>query len=343
MSTLTRAFVFIALLLASTPAMWADGASPTITVMTQNMDAGTDLQLAFAYLNTSTPTVGIDLTYQEIQQSNFTGRAAILAQQIAAAKPHLVSLQEATVWSTGPDPLHQAPFVDQLQLLLGSLAALGEDYLPVDVIQLTTTALPMSNGVWLGLMDRNAVLVRNNSGLSLANIRKGLFAARVTIPTTLGDINVLEGWIAADVTFGGNTFTFVDTHLESTFPGQPLLNQIQVAQAQELAALFPAAGRIVIAGDFNSNATHTPPERTPSVAVVLGAGYTDSWPVINRGNPGFTWPLYVEDPFAHHPEGPFERIDFVFERGFGIQSVDRLGWKAPHASDHTGVIATLRF
>jgi hypothetical protein len=47
--------------------------------MTQNMDAGTDLGFALAYLNTSTPTVGIDLTYQEILQSDFAGRAAILS------------------------------------------------------------------------------------------------------------------------------------------------------------------------------------------------------------------------------------------------------------------------
>jgi endonuclease/exonuclease/phosphatase family metal-dependent hydrolase len=100
---------------------------------------------------------------------------------------------------------------------------------------------------------------------------------------------------------------------------------------------------VVVAGDFNSNVTHTPPEQTPSVGKMLTAGYIDTWPVVNHGNPGFTWPLYVEDPLAAHPEGPFERIDFIFERGFTIRSVDRIGWKAPHASDHAGVVATLAF
>jgi len=76
---------------------------------------------------------------------------------------------------------------------------------------------------------------------------------------------------------------------------------------------------------------------------MLTSGLTDAWPAVNHGNPGFTWPLYVEDPLAAHPKGPFERIDFIFERGFAIQSADRIGWKAPHASDHAGVVAALVF
>lgn len=318
-------------------------ANNTVTVMTQNMDAGTDLKLALAYLNTSTPTVGIDLTYQEILQSNFAGRAAILAREIAASEPQLVSLQEATVWSTGPDPFHQSSQFDQLQLLLGALAAQGQHYSVVAVNPLTQIALPMSNGVWLGFLDRDVVLVRDNAGLEISNVHTGTYANHLTIPSPLGNIDVPRGWIAADVASSGTTFTFVDTHLESTNPAQPQVNLLQAAQAQELAGLFSGTPRVVVAGDFNSNATHTPPEQTESVKIMLASGFTDSWPVVRYGNPGFTWPLYVEDPFAAHPRGPFERIDFIFEIGFGVQSVDRIGFIAPHASDHAGVVAVLAF
>ena len=333
----------VGLLLIGTSAMWASPGSPAVTVMTQNMDAGTDLGFALAYLNTSTPTVGIDLTYQEILQGNFAGRAAILAQQIATAKPHLVSLQEVTLWSTGPNPFVQTPLFDQLQLLLAALAGLGENYSVVVVNQLTAIALPMSSGVWLGFMDRDVVLARNDAALGIANIRKGIYAAELTIPSPLGNIPVPRGWIAADATIGGHTFTFVETHLESTVPGQPLVSLLQAAQAQELAAIFAGAQRLVVAGDFNSNATHTPPEQTQSVRVMLGAGLTDTWPAVHHGDPGFTWPLYVEDPLAPHPRGPFERIDFIFERGLTVESVDRIGWTGLHASDHAGVAADLGF
>jgi endonuclease/exonuclease/phosphatase family metal-dependent hydrolase len=321
----------------------AKAANTTVRVMTQNMDAGTDLKLALAFLNSNTPTVGIDLTYQEILRSNFAGRAAILAREIAAVEPEMVSLQEVTVWSTGPDPVHQSPLSDQLQLLLGALAAQGQNYSVVEVNPLTQIALPMSNGVWLGFLDRDAVLVRNDAGLEISNVRKGTYANHLTIPSPLGNIEVPRGWIAADVTSDGVTFVFVDTHLESTNPAIPEVSLLQAAQAQELAGLFSGTPRVVVAGDFNSNATATPPEQTESVKIMLASGFTDSWPVVRNGNPGFTWPLFVEDPFAAHPQGPFERIDFIFETGFGIRSVDRIGFKAPHASDHAGVVAELIF
>lgn len=319
----------------------AQAANSTVTVMTQNMDAGTDLKFALAYLNTSTPTIGIDLTYQEIQQGNFAGRAAILARQIATAKPHLVSLQEVTVWTTGPDPVHQTPLFDQLQLLLGALAAAGQDYSVVEVNPLTGIALPMSNGIWLGFLDRDVVLMRNTEDLSVTNVRKGTFGAHLIIPSPFGNIETPRGWIAVDATLGDNSFTFVDTHLESTFPGQPQISQLQAAQAQELAALFSTTARVIIAGDFNSNATHTPPEQTASIMVMLSYGFADTWKAVNRGDPGFTWPLYVEDPLRAHPKGPFERIDFIFESGLAIQRVYRVGWTGPHASDHAGVVAVL--
>ena len=146
-------WVYSSLVLIGTCAMRAEQGNPTVTVMTQNMDAGTDLGFALAYLNTATPTVGIDLTYEEILQGNFAGRAAILAQEIATAKPHMVSLQESTLWSTGQSPVQQTPLFDQLQLLLDDLAGLGQDYSVVAIQPLTSIALPMSSGVWLGFLD----------------------------------------------------------------------------------------------------------------------------------------------------------------------------------------------
>jgi endonuclease/exonuclease/phosphatase family metal-dependent hydrolase len=335
--------VYTSLLLIGSCAMRADPGNPTVTVMTQNMDAGTDLGFALAYLNTSTPTVGIDLTYQEILQSDFAGRAAILAQEIATAKPHMISLQEVTLWSTGPSPFQQTPLFDQLQLLLANLAGLGADYSVAAVNPLTNIALPMSSGVWLGFLDRDVVLARNDGAVSIANVRKNTYIAELTIPSPFGNIPIPQGWIAADVTLGGNTFTFVETHLQSTVPGQPQISLLQAAQATELATLFSRTQHLVIAGDFNSNATHTPPEKTQSVSIMLASGLIDTWPAANHGNPGFTWPLYVEDPLAAHPQGPFERIDFIFERGLAIQSVDRVGWTGLHASDHASVVADLGF
>src|ERR1051326_1549089 len=70
-----RAFRYPALMLVAACSLWATNGG-AVTVMTQNMDAGTDLGFVLAYINTSTPTVGIDLTYQEIKNTPFAARAA---------------------------------------------------------------------------------------------------------------------------------------------------------------------------------------------------------------------------------------------------------------------------
>ena len=342
MQALVRRFVTCTLVLfvIGISPLSAAPSKPTLTVMTQNMDAGTDLGLALAYLGTSTPLVGIDLTYQEIQESDFEGRASILAKQIAAAHPDLVSLQEVTLWLTGPSPFALAPEFDQLTLLLDALADVNQHYTVVDVNVLTQLAAPMSNGMFLGFVDRDVILVRTDAGLSPTNIQHGLYAPPLVLPTPLGDLTILQGWVSADVTLGNDTVTFVDTHLASSFPGMDL-SELQAAQAQQLAGLFAGNARVIVAGDFNSNATHTPPEHTPSFQIMLESGFTDSWSTAHRGQPGFTWPLYVEDALAWHPNGPFERIDLIFEKGLSIESVNRIGWTGAHASDHAGVVATL--
>src|ERR1035437_9956071 len=65
-----------------------------ITVMTRNMDAGTDLNYILA-------------------------RASRLADEIATHKPDLIALQEVTLWRTGPllQPPATEVLYDQLDLL----------------------------------------------------------------------------------------------------------------------------------------------------------------------------------------------------------------------------------
>ena len=111
---------------AKKPAAPKDGEK--VTVMTKNMDAGTDLGFVVAYLQTNL-LLGVQLTFQEVLKNNYPLRAFLLGQEIAAAKPDVVGLQEATLWRTGPDPDHATDvMVDQLELLLDALAAQGQPY-----------------------------------------------------------------------------------------------------------------------------------------------------------------------------------------------------------------------
>jgi endonuclease/exonuclease/phosphatase family metal-dependent hydrolase len=229
--------------------------------------------------------------------------------------------------------------------LLAALAAEGAPYYVVGTNTLTDLAFPVSAGSVVRFTDRDAIIARADlpaSELSVSNVHSSLYGTILS----LSGITALRGWISADVTTEGHTVRFVATHLESSggFYGNPLIDLIQAAQAAELAVTFISSPHpVVIAADFNSNATHTPPEQTASVDIMLNAGYIDAWTDLHRGIPGFTWPMYVEDPLEPHPRGPFERIDFVFSRGISPQFVERTGIKKPQSSDHAGVLATFGF
>ncbi len=111
-----------------------------VRVMTENMDAGTD----FGYLFAMPDLVqAATFTYGEILQSAIPARAAILAQKIARERPDLISLQEVTLWEASPDGLHFGTLYDQLQLLLNSLAGLGQHYQVVVSQKLTQNQLPV--------------------------------------------------------------------------------------------------------------------------------------------------------------------------------------------------------
>jgi endonuclease/exonuclease/phosphatase family metal-dependent hydrolase len=321
---------------------WAK-ADESVTVMTKNMDAGTDFGFFFANLQTN-PALGVQLTLQELQKNNFPLRAALLAQEIADSRPDVVGLQEITSLSAGPTPdTATNVFMDQLQLLIDALAAVGRPYTIVTTQTNLDVAFQVSASMAVRITDRDAIIVRADLPPgSIANIQ----GAHYQTILSFSGITSYRGWVSADVTVGSRSFRFVASHLESSgsLYGNPAVDLIQAAQASELAAILAISPiPVVVAADFNSNATHTPPEQTLSYGIMVSSGFTDSWRAIYRGNPGFTWPLYVEDPLKDHPQGPFERIDFVFARGLSVSFADRTGVKAPHSSDHAGVVATLGF
>lgn len=318
---------------------WAD-TGDKVSVMTRNMDAGTDFGFFIANLATD-PALGVQLTLQELAKNNFPGRAALLAKEIAAAKPDLVGLQEATIW-TVPNPSGGVVVVDQLVLLLQALADEQQPYAVVAVNTLTNLSFPLG-GAAASFTDRDVIIRRAGSPIAVSNVQAHLYQTQLTLTP---QITVLRGWLSADASVGQDKFRYVTTHLESSggLYGNPQVDLIQAAQAQELGqALLNSPIPVVIAGDLNSNATHTPPEQTQAVDIVKSWGFDDTWSDLHHGNPGFTWPLFLEDPLRGHKKGPFERIDFVFARGMYATSAYRTGLKAPYGSDHAGVVANFGF
>jgi len=328
----------------------------SLKVMTRNMDAGTDFNLVLAATDPASFAQGTAATLAEVQAANIPARAARLADEIAAELPDIVGLQEVTLWRTGPlstQPAGAATVLfDQLDLLTSELAKRQLHYGVIAVNTLTDVEVPVpANNLNLRLTDRDAVLARtdfNQSRLDIYNVQTHRY--QVVLPLgavspLLAGNNVYQGFISAQVDVGGTVIRFVDTHLESPVPGEPLITIAQLAETTELLAnIGDPQMPVVLLGDFNANA-EPGIDDTGTVELVGAAGFTDVWKALNPGDPGFTWPLYGEDQEAGKQVQPYERIDLIFARGLNLAAVERISYGAfwgAYASDHVGVVATLQ-
>ena len=325
----------------------------SVTVMTQNMDAGTDLGFLFKepdLLKAAT------LTYGEVLDSDIPGHTALLARIIARQQPDLISLQEVTLWQTVSSDNKTSMLYDQLDLLLKALKKLNKPYkvvisqtlsqstLPVDPIQLgdltdTTKAVDFT--------DRDVILARADlkpSELVLSHPQKQLYNTLLTL--LLGQSK--RGWLSVDAKIRGKSFRFVNTHLETVIPSIiPQTSLIQVTQAEELLqAMSNTQLPVILAGDFNADAEFAGigPDQTDTPNKILAARYTDTWHEVHPNNPGFTWPLFLEDPVSPMPKGSIERIDLIYARNLNVLDAYRVGnLNQNFASDHLGVVAKLSF
>jgi endonuclease/exonuclease/phosphatase family metal-dependent hydrolase len=340
-------------------AAWGFAAEPeSVKIMTQNMDAGTDLTFAISeLLGLFPPGFGVELTYEEILATNIPQRAALLAAKVADKKPDLLALQEVTLWRTGASvDTATTVLFDQLQLLLSNLAADGVAYDIVAVNSLSDIALPKTSGGALRITDRDVLLIRADlrpPAFHLSDVHANSFDAEYSF----GGLHVPSGWISAIVHTGNRHFRLVTTHLQGPVPGDPTAIAVQTAQANQfIHELRNSTVPVVIAGDFNSDAiqgTAGPgPDNTGTAALIQAAGYLDTWTIAGSGL-GPTWPLYLEDQFPppfFANSVPFERIDLIFSQGLSVVSVEDVlapGSAAnqwPYfASDHSGVVAVFQF
>ena len=356
-----RKMIVLVVLVAALVSMGLAASGPRITVMTRNMDAGSDFGAIFAATDDTSFAMGVALTLAQVKASNVPARAASLADEVKAAKPDLISLQEVSLWRTGD--IMQPPAVtvlyDQLDLLTAELNKRGLHYAVVAVQTLIDIETPVpTEGIDLRLTDRNAILARNDlpsSQFDVSAAQSQRYQNTFNFGSALlGQFAIPRGWMSADVNVSGRKFRYFNTHLESTYPGIPQATDVQLAQAGELlAAMAAAPGAVILAGDFNSNAEFGP-ERTGSAQKIVAAGYADAWCALHAGDPGYSWPLFTDD--ATVPAAVVnERIDLVFTKGFGplwfgrdtsVVSAEMTGKTRPASgvftSDHAGVVVTIQ-
>ena len=133
-----------------------------------------------------------------VDRTDFATRSELLAEEIAAARPDLVGLQEVALWRRGPMELDQigrpdATVVDYdfLAMLLADLAARGIRYETVHVQQESDVEAPAFTGnPFTGsadsaqdvrLTDRDVILVRSDAGIRIEGSGGANFSQRLEV------------------------------------------------------------------------------------------------------------------------------------------------------------------
>jgi endonuclease/exonuclease/phosphatase family metal-dependent hydrolase len=313
-------FALVALLAACSPdqgpaAVQPDAAAqpagdPYLTVHAQNVYVGTNVD---AVLTAPADQLQARLfeALQTFAATDWTERAARIADRIVAAGPDLVSLNEVSrVTVQGLNPFFPDMTVDFLPVLLAALEARGGAYVVAGAVANIDAHLDIG-GPSIRLEDFDVVLARR--GIDIRNVQVRNYAARVSVPLgALGTIDLVRGMVVVDATSAGRTVRFVATHLE---PQETSL-ALQLAQTAELlAVLSDAPYPVVIAGDLNSDPADASP--VTSYRQLLAAGYRDTWldragPRVEDGYTCCTSPELRDAVAGHH-----KRIDLVLARPAG--------------------------
>jgi endonuclease/exonuclease/phosphatase family metal-dependent hydrolase len=322
--------------------------------MTRNVYLGADFDTALNVAKPDLIPAAVASIWDQVQKSDFPGRARLIAQEVAAAMPDIVAFQELEwfrvqspsdfVAGATPNAETSAPNGDFLAIMRDALAAAGLDYGdPVVVATHMDTELPaidaQGNAFDLRMTDRDAVFVR--PGVLASNPRSEDFPHLFTVPVGGLDskifIKLTRGFAAVDLTIQGVPFTFVNTHLEIG----GLLSGTQQEQAKDLVGrLASFAGQVVLAGDFNSAADGSTTESYKTVT----AEFADAWSEVNAADPGLTCCTDIQAPAL----APHERIDLILAKGkVRAEAATRTGIEGQRTSagllpsDHLGVVATL--
>ena len=338
------ALIFLTLVvLIPSAALGQDGGKSVVKVMTYNVNEGTDF---VEVLSAKTPPEflqAVQTTLNNIDSTNPPLRMQAVASEIAQTRPDLVGLQEVTTWSVGGKVRY-----DMLQELLSALNNLGQQYVPVLVVNEFVLEAPLPDLVTMVKGEDHDVILARVMGtdMELSNIQHAPFSVLLPVPTPVGTLIIVRGWGSVDVTVHRKTFRFIVSHLESFSAAFPVTLQIQEAQAQELV-LGPAGTSlpIIIAVDANADALGNDPT-IATYHLILSFGFGDAWAAVHPDLAGATWG-FMPDPNDTRPT-IHQRIDYVFfNNGIRALTAQLAGQRAQEKvgglwpSDHAGVRATL--
>jgi endonuclease/exonuclease/phosphatase family metal-dependent hydrolase len=363
----------------------ASAPAKPITVMTRNVYLGADINRPIVAAATAEAMGGgaeeilvalanaTEVTRDIVDQTDFPVRARLLADEIRRTAPDLIGLQEVALWRSGELELDldqvgvpNAEDVDYdfLQILLDELRAQGARYTAAVVGERADVEAPSFTGspfdetmggsrrdVRLTMHD--VILVRDNGSLRVTDTHDEIFAHNLALPVAGMVFGFDRGYQWADVRAGGQSFRFVNTHLEA------FSSDLALAQAdQMLTEATSTTTSTVIACDCNSdplNDSIKPDDTFPHKAPyeLITGTYTDQWLQWAPAEEG--WTSGLNELVDEEPATWTHRIDMIFgrtasgaplgvDRGevTGTELTDRDPATGLWPSDHAGVVLRLR-
>ena len=333
-----------------TPPMLPEGSAPEmqpLTVMTYNVYLGSSVNPVLSVENLLQVPTAVANVYNNIQVSDFPGRATAIAASIKADQPHLIGLQEIALIrrqspgdriAGGTLPATEV-VIDYLEILMDALDAEGLDYHVAAKVENVDVEMPMFTETGVDdvrLTDYDVILARGD--VQTAAATAGTYNNAVTVEML--QLSVPRGYVAVDASVAGRTYRVVNTHLEA------FDEAVRVAQTQQLIdSLADETLPIILLGDFNTAA----PDGT-AYQMLLAAEYIDVWQpdADAMGNTCCQVGDLRNEMSAHR-----KRIDLIFVRNHegevsaithtvGDKPSDRLP-SGVWPSDHAGVVAVIDF
>ena len=358
----------------------ASGALQPLTVMTRNLYLGGDINRPIrAALDRSGEEGVLDLGHanhelrEVVGQTDFRTRSKLLADEIAAARPDLVGLQEVALWRHGPMQLDHIGRTDAtevdydfLAILLADLVDRGVRYEIVQIEQESDVEAPAFTGdPFAGtagsaedvrLTDRDVILVRIGAGIRIERSGGSNYTQHLDVTLADTTFRFVRGYAWADVAVGSARIRFVTTHLESQ---SAKLARAQVSEL--LSGLANTNQSIVITCDCNSNpaspAAHSPIPIGSGAAYRLitnDHGFADLW--LQQPGPAGTGNTASLGELVNDNSALFSRrIDMVLAKAAPVAQLvtsgaevtgDELSDRDPVSklwpSDHAGVVVQLQ-
>ncbi|MEE4257964.1 MAG: endonuclease/exonuclease/phosphatase family protein [Bacteroidales bacterium] len=332
--------VFSFIIPASASAKRHGAKKSTVKVMTRNLYLGADIFKVVEASQSSDPyaiPTAVAEVYQTMLFTNFWARAEALADEIAAAEPQIIGLQEVSTYyiQTPGDFLAGNPVqastlvIDFYTVLDAALKARRMEYTAFTVTN-ADIEMPMidpNSPTYLSdarLVDHDVILVKK--GHDAVEVLNNNYQAQLELDLDGGaTATFTRGYLAVDVNIKDTEYRFVNTHLEVRSAPESVFRYYQSLQMQELVGelaylsyLDPKP--VIMVGDFNSSnedeegywvhPEYGPLPYTPPYMQAADAGYLDTWLLQSKYDEGYTsgFDEYVSDPGAMLTT----RIDLVF-------------------------------